>query len=273
FGTVLAGNNSSLQETLTNTGGSSVTISQANVSGSGFSVSGVPATLAAGQSANFNVTFAPQSSGAVTGSVSIVSNASNSTLKITLSGTGTTPGVLSASAQTLSFGSVQVNSSTTQSETLTNTGGTAITVSQANVSGSGFSIRGLSLPLTLIAGQSFTFGATFAPTAGGSASGAISLSSDASNSTLTISLSGTGTGPPHHNVSLNWTSSTSTDVVGYNVYRRTIAGGPYTKINTSLNPTTAFVDNSVQAGQTYYYVTTAVDGTGLESAYSNQVKT
>src|SRR5437667_416565 len=155
FGTVLVGNNSSLQETLTNTGGSSVTISQANVSGSGFSVSGVPATLAAGQSANFNVTFAPQSSAAVTGSVSIVSNASNSTLKITLSGTGATPGILSASSQTLTFGSVQVNGSATQSETLTNTGGTTITVSQANVSGgSGFSISGLNLPLTLIAGQS-----------------------------------------------------------------------------------------------------------------------
>src|SRR6059058_4999519 len=145
FGTVLVGNNSSLQETLTNTGGSSVTISQANVSGSGFSVSGLslPATLAAGQSTNFNVTFAPQSSGAVSASVSLVSNASNSTLKITLSGTGATPGVLSASAQTLSFGSVQVSSSTSQSETLTNTGGTTITVSQVNVSGSGFSISGL----------------------------------------------------------------------------------------------------------------------------------
>jgi len=61
--------------------------------------------------------------------------------------------------------------------------------------------------------------------------------------------------------------------VGYNVYRGTVAGGPYSKINTALNPTTAFVDNSVQAGQTYYYVTTAVDGSGLESPYSNQVKT
>ncbi len=202
FGTVLVGNNSSLQETLTNTGGSSVTISQANVSGSGLSVSGVPATLAAGQSANFNVTFAPQSSGAVTGSVSIVSNASNSTLKITLSGTGATPGILSASSQTLSFGSVQVNGSATQSETLTNTGGTTITVSQANVSGgSGFSISGLNLPLTLIAGQSFTFGTTFAPTAAGSVTGTISLTSDASNSTLTISLSGTGTVPGQLSVS------------------------------------------------------------------------
>jgi HYDIN/CFA65/VesB-like, Ig-like domain/Cep192 domain 4 len=378
FGTVLVGNNSSLPETLTNTGGSSLTISQANVSGSGFSVSGLslPATLAAGQSTNFNVTFAPQSSGAVSGSVSLVSNASNSTLKITLSGTGTTPGVLSASAPTLSFNSVQVSSSATQPETLTNTGGTTITISQASVSGNGFSISGLSLPLTLIAGQSFTFGATFAPTTGGSASGTISLTSDASNATLTISLSGTGTvpgqlsvspstldfssvvvgqsknmtatlsatgsnvtvssasastseftlsgvsfpftinagqskavtatftpqssgtasasisfasnasnsptsesltgngtAPPPHNVDLSWAASSSTDVVGYNVYRATISGGPYTKINTALNATTAFVDNSVQAGQTYYYVTTAVDGTGLESGYSNQVKT
>jgi HYDIN/CFA65/VesB family protein/centrosomal CEP192-like protein/ASPM-SPD-2-Hydin domain-containing protein len=377
FGTVLVGNNSSLQETLTNTGGSSVTISQANVSGSGFSVSGVPATLAAGQSANFNVTFAPQSGGAVSGSVSIVSNASNSTLKITLSGTGATPGVLSASSQTLSFGNVQVSGSTTQSETLTNTGGTTVTVSQANVSGgSGFSITGLNLPLTLIAGQSFTFGATFAPASAGSVTGTISLTSDASNSTLTISLSGTGTvpgqlsvspstldfssvvigqsknmtatlsatgsnvtvssasastseftlsgvsfpftitagqskpvtvtftpqssgtasatisfasnasnsptsesltgngtAPPPHNVDLSWAASSSTDVVGYNVYRATVSGGPFTKINTALNATTAFVDNSVLAGQTYYYVTTAVDGTGLESGYSNQVKT
>jgi hypothetical protein len=376
FGTVLVGNNSSLQETLTNTGGSSVTISQANVSGSGFSVSAVPATLAAGQSANFNVTFAPQSGGAVTGSLSIVSNASNSTLKITFSGTGATPGVLSASSQTLSFGSVQVSSSTTQSETLTNTGGTTITVSQANVSGSGFSVSGLNLPLTLIAGQSFTFGTTFAPASAASVTGTISLTSDASNSTLTISLSGTGTvpgqltvspstldfgsvvvgqsskltatlsatgsnvtvssasastseftlsgvsfpftitagqsaaftvtfspqssgsasanisfassasnsptsesltgngtAPPQHNVDLSWAASSSTDVVGYNVYRATVSGGPYTKINTALNATTAFVDNSVQAGQTYYYVTTAVDGTGLESGYSNQVKT
>src|SRR5437764_13610217 len=97
----------------------------------------MPATLDAGQSANFNVPLEPQSSGAVTSSVSLVSNASNSTLKITLSGTGATPGVLSASSQTLRFGSVQVNGSATQSETLTNTAGTTIPQSQPNVSGRG----------------------------------------------------------------------------------------------------------------------------------------
>ena len=31
-------------------------------------------------------------------------------------------------------------------------------------------------------------------------------------------------------------------------------------------------DNQVVAGQTYYYVATAVDGSGVESGYSNQVQ-
>ena len=61
-------------------------------------------------------------------------------------------------------------------------------------------------------------------------------------------------------------------MVGYNVFRGTTSGGPYSKINSVLNASTNFTDNSVQAGQTYFYVTTAVDGSGMESSYSNQVK-
>jgi fibronectin type 3 domain-containing protein len=58
--------------------------------------------------------------------------------------------------------------------------------------------------------------------------------------------------------------------LGYNVYRGTTAGGPYSEIN-AFDPNTAYVDGSVQAGSTYYYVVTAVGSTGVESAYSNQV--
>jgi fibronectin type 3 domain-containing protein len=35
---------------------------------------------------------------------------------------------------------------------------------------------------------------------------------------------------------------------------------------------TAYTDTTVQAGQTYYYVTTAVDSSGNESTYSNEVQ-
>jgi hypothetical protein len=40
---------------------------------------------------------------------------------------------------------------------------------------------------------------------------------------------------------------------------------------TSLDSTTGYTDASVQSGQTYYYVTTAVDSSSVESGYSNEV--
>ena len=75
-----------------------------------------------------------------------------------------------------------------------------------------------------------------------------------------------------HSVSLNWTASTSVNVVGYNVYRGAVSGGPYTKVNSALVAGTSYTDSAVQAGLTYYYVTTAVDNNSNESAYSNQAQ-
>ena len=59
--------------------------------------------------------------------------------------------------------------------------------------------------------------------------------------------------------------------MGYNVYRAGVSGGPYASV-ASANSGTSYVDGSVQAGQTYYYVVTAVDTNGTESVYSNQVQ-
>ena len=75
-----------------------------------------------------------------------------------------------------------------------------------------------------------------------------------------------------HSVALSWTASTST-VSGYNVYRATISGAQYTLVNSSLITALAYTDTSVQSGTTYYYVTTAVDASGIESVFSNQVST
>jgi hypothetical protein len=74
-----------------------------------------------------------------------------------------------------------------------------------------------------------------------------------------------------HSVVLTWDASTSTDVVGYNVYRSDVSGGPYAQLNGSI-PVLAltYTDTTVQAGLTYYYVVTAVDSEGTESAYSNE---
>ncbi len=197
FGNITVGNNQSLSGTVTNTGGSSITISQAAIAGAGFSLSGItaPVTLTGGQSATFTVKFAPQSAGGVSGSVTITSTASNPTLTIPLSGTGISPGALGSNPTSLSFGSVQIGSNQSLSETVTNTGGASVTISQAAISGSGFSLSGITAPVTLTGGQSATFTVKFAPQSAGGVSGSVTITSTASNPTLTIPLSGTGISP------------------------------------------------------------------------------
>src|SRR5205814_5059943 len=193
FGT--AGNNVTQLAALTNTGTASVTVQRISASGSGFAVShaALPWTLASGQSATFSISFTPTAGSTSSGSVSIVSNAYDSTLSIPLTGAGASAGILSANPTSNSFGSVQVGSSASQYQSVTNSGGSNVNISQANVSGSGFSISGLSLPITLTPGQSYTFSTVFAPTSSGTASGSIAIVSDASNSNLTIALSGSAT--------------------------------------------------------------------------------
>ena len=72
-----------------------------------------------------------------------------------------------------------------------------------------------------------------------------------------------------HNVVLTWTNSVTAGVTGYNVYRSTVSGGPYTKINDSPVQSGATNAKDVLAGQTYYYVITAIGSDGVtQSAYS-----
>ena len=102
-------------------------------------------------------------------------------------------GTLSASATSLSFGNVVAGSTSPQTLTLSNTGAAAVTISQATVTGAGFSVVGGMTSVAIAAGQNHAFQVQFAPTAAGSVSGGISIASDATNSPLVISLSGTGT--------------------------------------------------------------------------------
>jgi hypothetical protein len=271
FGMVQVGSSQSLSATLTNSGGANVTISQAAVAGAGFSMSGItpPLTLTPGQSFTFTTIFAPTSAGGFSGSISVVSDASNPNLTVSLSGTGTAAGQLSVSPATLSFGNVTVGASASLTGTLSATGA-SVTVSSGSASTPEFVVSGLSFPFTIAAGQNKVFTVTFTPQASGAASASVLFVSNAANSPANESLSGNGTPPPQHSVDLSW-SENSPGVVGYNIYRGAKSGGPYTKANTALDASTAFTDSLVTAGLTYYYVTTAVDGSSNESAYSNEV--
>jgi fibronectin type 3 domain-containing protein len=75
-----------------------------------------------------------------------------------------------------------------------------------------------------------------------------------------------------HTVSVTWTASVSTDVVGYNVYRGTVSGGPYSILDSTPVTADAYSDSTVQGGQTFYYVVRSVDNTGIESVNSTEVQ-
>jgi hypothetical protein len=272
FGNVQVGSTQSQTETLRNTGGSTLRILTANVSGTGFSTNGltVPTNLNAGQSLTFNLTFTPAAGGAASGSLALTADGAVPNVNVSLSGTGTTPGQLTAAPATVNFGNVNVGATQNQSGTLSGAGA-GVTLSAVSSSNPEFAVTGLSLPLTLAVGQSVPFNYTFTPQASGASSGTITFTANASNAPIAASLSGTGTPAPQHSASLAWTASTST-VAGYNVYRGTQSGGPYAVLNGALETSTSYTDSSVQAGQTYYYVVTAVDGSGNESVDSNQAQ-
>ena len=271
FGYVQVGSTLTLMDSFTNTGGASVTISQASASGTGFNISGLnlPLSLNPGASVTFSAMFTPSSAASASGSIIVSSNASNPTLTASLSGTGTAPGQLNLAPTALDFGSVTVGTNLSKASSL-GASGASVTVSSASLNSGEFSLTGISFPLTIAAGQSVPITLTFAPQASGTASAMLSFASNASNAP-NESLRGAGVAPQQHSVSLSWTCAGSA-IAGYNVYRGGVAGGPYTKINSSLDTTPAYGDNSVTAGQTYYYVTTAIDGSGMESAYSNEAQ-
>jgi hypothetical protein len=271
FANVQVGGSLTLMDSLTNTGGAVVTILQAGVTGTGFGMSGltVPLTLNPGASVTFSAMFAPQSPGSTSGSINVTSDASNTTLAVPLAGTGTNQGQVALTPVALDFGNVTVGANASRASSLSASGASVI-VSSASVSSAEFSLTGISFPLTIAAGQSVPFTMTFAPQTSGTATAVLSISSSASNAP-TEALGGNGVAPPPHGVSLSWGNSGS-GTVGYNVYRGSTSGGPYNKINSALDATAAYSDDSVVAGQTYYYVATAVDGSGMESPYSNEAQ-
>src|SRR5271163_944614 len=177
---------------------------------------------------------------------------------------------LSVSPTTMSFGSVAVGSEATQSGTLT-AGSSDVNVTSAAWTGQGYSVSGITFPVTVAAGKSVNYTVTFAPQSAGDSAGSISFVNDGSSSPVVQTLGGQGALAGAHTVALSWDASTST-VIGYNVYRGTQSGGPYQRLTSSPQLNTSYTDGTVLSGTTYYYVATAVDSSEVESTFSNQAQ-
>lgn len=268
FGDVMVGKTAVLPVVVKNDRARNVTVQDFYTMSGGFSVKGpkLPFTVAPGGSVTLTVTFAPQSVG-LDGSSVFIAPAS---VSIPLTGTGTTstPGKLTVAPSTLNFGSVDVGSSTKQTLTL-GAANKNVTVSSATSSNSQFTIPGVTFPMTIDAGETTSLYVVFSPTKSGTSSGQVTFVSDASDSVDSEPLTGSGT-VPEYSVALSWNASTSS-VAGYNVYRGT-AVGKYSKLNTNLDPNTAYTDSTAVSGATYYYAATAVNSKGEESSYSAPLK-
>ena len=276
FGSVAVNTATTQSLTLTSTGTSPVTVNSAAITGSGFAIvaQSFPITLNPTQSVTLQVQFLPTATGTASGQITISSNSTTGgTAVVALGGTGMAANPqLTISAGSVGFGSVAVNTATTQSLTLTSTGTTAVTVNSAAITGAGFTIIGGSFPVTLNPTQTLTLQLQFKPTTTGALTGQLTISSNStSGSTTAIALSGTGTAVAHE-VDLSWDAPASSPdpVAGYNVYRAT-GGGSFARINSSPISTVVYVDSTVASGTTYSYMVKSVDSSGVESAASNQI--
>jgi Abnormal spindle-like microcephaly-assoc'd, ASPM-SPD-2-Hydin len=280
FGNVVVGRRKVQTVTITNVSATDTTLLQVDTQGRDFAVNGLdlPLTLASGQSFTFTCVFAPRSRGDRRGSISFFSDAadvSTPVLRSEMTGTGVI-GVadngLTVDPAAMNFGTVQVGSSASQGGTLA-AADTEVTIFSAVSSDPQFTINGLTFPVTIPPWGSQGFTVTFTPQASGPAAANLSFMNVSATVPLALeSLNGVGTLSQGHSVDLSWNASTSENIIGYNIYRGTTSGGPYSKINAVLDPSTVYTDTSVADGTTYYYVTTAVNSSNGESVYSNQAQ-
>src|SRR3984885_3843169 len=274
FGSVVVGSDTTQTIRLQNIGTSEVKISSLTPSVANVTISGItlPANLAPGTSATLTAAYKPTAAGGVSGKITVTSTAVGSPTIIDLSGTAAAASIqLTPSATSLSFGDVTVGSSGTNEVTVKSTGNTNASISKVAISGTGFVLGSSVASVILDPSQSETYTVHFDPTAAGSVTGTLTITSNAANSQMKISLSGSGAvAATKHTVALAWDRSSST-VNGYYVYRGTKPSGPYTQLNSTPEANPSYSDGSVSNGEVYYYYVTAVNSSNIQSADSNQV--
>jgi hypothetical protein len=272
FGNVKVGESVSYSIQLTNTSSVAAIILSKSEQGSAFTFGNfaLPVTLGSWASVELPVTFAPIATGYTAGSLTLTSNNSNPTLTVNVSGTGTGASAanpkLKISPATLSFGNVTVGSKASLQATLT-ASNAAVTISSDRSTSSEFAIVGLKLPATIPAGKSIPVTIRFSPSSSGTDPAKVGFISNATDSPTVEPVTGTGEPQGSYSVSLSWTGVTT--AVGYNVLRGKAAAGPFHQINAATDSSTDYTDSTVAAGNTYYYVTTAVNAQGEQSGYSN----
>ena len=251
----------------------------------GVSVSPTSANVQVGHSQQFGASVSGTSNTAVSWAVNGTLGGNSGVGTITSTGVYTAPSSVPAGQVTVTAQSAAQNSASATATVSVMPATVSVSITPTNVS--------------VQTGQSQQFGATVSGASNSSVNWLVSGLQGGNSSVGTITSSGLYTAPAtapsasvivtaqsgavpgssasasvsvtqpvSHSVNLTWNASTSS-VAGYNIYRGTQPAGPYSKLNPMLETATVYTDSSVASGQTYYYLTTAVNSSGAESGYSN----
>jgi trimeric autotransporter adhesin len=220
FGSVTVGTTSAMQTaTLSNTGNAALTVASIATGSGEFGIVGgtcsAGTSVAAGSSCTINVAFTPSTTGARSATLALGHDAAGGSSSAALSGTGVAQSpAANVSPASLSFAQTVGSTSAAQTITIANTGTAALTLGSFALSGpqaAEFQIAGGG---TCAAGgnvapsSSCTLHVTFAPTAVGTRSAALSIAHNASGSPASVALGGTGTSSPQPAIALNAASLT-----------------------------------------------------------------
>lgn len=189
FGNVVVGSSKTGTLTISNTGNAHLTVNSIAYPSTAFS-GNWSGTIAAGASQSVTVTFAPTTAATLSGNITVDSNDSISANTIALSGTGLAQTRIVGISGDMVFGSVTVNSTSSRTLTITNSGNSALNVSGISYP-PGFS--GNWSGGNIAAGASRNVTVTFSPVLAQSYVGTITVNSDRTSGANTTSASGTGT--------------------------------------------------------------------------------
>ncbi len=192
FDTVVVGQARSDSVVVTNTGSSTLLISNVRSNGGAFAVSPTNDSLSPGGSATFTVTFTPQNTTAQTASILFTHNAPGSPDTVRASGVGAGPG-FALNRATASFGSVAVGATKFDSVIVTNTGTLPLVISNVVSTRAPFTVKPSNASIPRAQTQTFTI--TFAPADTTPQTGFILFTHNAPGSPDTVRVSGVGAAP------------------------------------------------------------------------------
>ncbi len=189
FGLVPLGQNRLDSVVVTNTGQTTLTISNVTSSNGVFTVSPASASITAAGSAKFYITFTPVNTAAQTGSVIFIHNASSSPDTVAVTGTGGTGG-FTVTRRSVPFGTVALGGSKLDSVLVTNIGALALVIGSVTSTNGTFTVSPANA--TLQPAQARTFYITFTPVNTAAQTGSVIFMHNASSSPDTVAVSGTG---------------------------------------------------------------------------------